>query len=117
MRYILLTVAFLSVSFFCFAQTQMEINQQAANDYKKADLELNKVYKQLLLMTKDQKKKELLVKAQRAWINYKEAHCKYEESSYEGGSIQPTIYYTCLQEVTEERIKQLKLAIGDSREN
>lgn len=114
MRSAPLIAIFMFVSSLSFAQTQMEMNEQAADNYKKIDLQLNKVYKQLLSLTKDQKKKDLLIKAQRAWVSYKEAHCKYDESFYEGGSMQPLVYYTCLQEVTEERIKQLKRAIEDT---
>ena len=113
MKYFLLVAVFLSVSSLVCAQTQMEMNQQAVDQYKKVDLQLNKVYKQLLSLTKDQKQKSLLIKAQKAWIGYKEGHCNYEESFYEGGSMQPLVYYTCLQEVTEERIKQLKTSIDE----
>jgi uncharacterized protein YecT (DUF1311 family) len=116
MRNLYLTLILLPACPVAFAQTQMEINQEAADKYKKADLDLNKVYKQLMSITKDQKKKDLLIKAQRAWIIYKEAHCNYEESFYEGGSMQPTVYFSCLQEVTEERIKQLKVAIEENKD-
>lgn len=47
-----------------FAQTQAEMNATAASDYKKADAELNRVYKELLSAL-DKNEKKLLVKAQR----------------------------------------------------
>jgi uncharacterized protein YecT (DUF1311 family) len=95
-----------------YAQTQAEMNQTAAQGYYKADVELNKVYK--ILMSKlDEKGKSLLIKAENDWIKYRDAHCKFEASFYEGGSMQPMIYSSCLESVTMERIKELKDAIKE----
>ena len=92
----------------------------SAKDYKKKDAELNTVYKQLTAVlgnSKDvsggNKARTLLMKTQRAWIQYRDAHCAYTESSYDGGSMQPLVYYGCMRQVTEERIKQLKEAIAE----
>jgi len=86
----------------------MELNQQADKKYKKADAELNKVYKELsALLTPE--RKALLVKAQRAWITFRDMHCQFTDSMYEGGSIQPMIYSLCMQVLTEQRTKQLKV--------
>jgi uncharacterized protein YecT (DUF1311 family) len=93
---------------FCFAQSQLEMNQQAFKDYQKADAEMtrvyNKVQKTLTLATE----KKLLLDAQRAWIKYKEAHCKSVAEAYNGGSMRPMIYAGCLRELTEERTKSIK---------
>jgi len=91
-----------------FSQTQYEMNQQALRLYEKADKEMSNTYKQALKKTTDPAKKKLLIEAQRAWIKYKEAHCKSVASEYEGGSFQPQSLYMCLTDITKERIKALK---------
>ncbi|MEN9370908.1 MAG: hypothetical protein RI952_1773 [Bacteroidota bacterium] len=94
------------------AQTQAEMNQTAAQGYYKADAELNKVYK--VLMSKlDEKGKASLIKAENDWIKYRDSHCNFEASFYEGGSMQPMIYSGCLESVTMDRIKELKEAIKE----
>ncbi|ANE51569.1 lysozyme inhibitor LprI family protein [Flavisolibacter tropicus] len=103
----LLIAALFLFSAPAFSQTQMELNQQADKKYKKADAELNKVYKELAALLTPERK-ALLVKAQRAWITFRDTHCQFTDSGYEGGSIQPMIYSLCMQELTEQRTKQLK---------
>jgi uncharacterized protein YecT (DUF1311 family) len=95
-----------------YSQTQAEMNQTSAQGYYKADAELNKVYK--ILMSKlDEKGKALLIKAENDWLKYRDSHCKFEASFYEGGSMQPMIYSGCLESVTMDRIKELKEAIKE----
>jgi uncharacterized protein YecT (DUF1311 family) len=94
------------------AQTQAEMNQTAAQRYFKADAELNKVYKTLMSKL-DEKGKSLLIKAENEWIKYRDSHCKFEASFYEGGSMQPMIYSSCLESETINRIKELKEAIKE----
>ena len=95
-----------------FSQTQAEMNMEANASYKKADAELNKVYKELVKLL-DEKEIELLKKAQLSWIKYRDTHYEFEASFYEGGSIQPMILDNCLESVTETRIEELKSSISD----
>ena len=97
----------LFITGFCFAQSQLEMNQQAYTDYLKADAEMAKSYKKVQKVTTTTKEKKLLLDAQRAWIKFKEAHCKSAVEVYKGGSIQPLVYSTCLKQLTEERTKHL----------
>ena len=94
------------------AQTQAEMNQSAARGYYKVDAELNKVYK-MLISKLDENRKSLLIKAENDWIKYRDAHCKFEASFYEGGSMQPMIYSSCLEGITQDRIKELNKAIKE----
>ncbi|MNQ64874.1 hypothetical protein D3C85_793140 [compost metagenome] len=99
--------------YFCnhsFAQTQLEMNETANSQYKKADAELNKVYKQLMNIL-DKNEKPLLIQAEKDWIKFRDSHCKFEASQYEGGSIKPLIYSTCLEELTRKRIAAIKASI------
>lgn len=105
---------FLLVVFFfnqnLFAQTQAEMNQTANKDFQLVDSELNSVYKKTLKLL-DETEKQLLIKAQKDWIKFRDSHCEFEANEYEGGSIQPLIYSTCLTERTKNRIEDLKSII------
>jgi uncharacterized protein YecT (DUF1311 family) len=98
---------------FCntsFAQTQSEMNATAYASYKKADVQLNKAYKQLMaILTK--KEKPLLIQAEKDWMKFRDSHCKFEASQYEGGSIQPLIHSNCLEELTKKRVAEIKASI------
>lgn len=93
-----------------FAQTQSEINEIANVKFKKADAELNKVYKQLMIIL-DKNEKQLLIQAEKDWLKFRDSHCRFDASQYEGGSIQPLIYSTCLEELTKKRIIEIKASI------
>jgi uncharacterized protein YecT (DUF1311 family) len=86
------------------------MNQAANTNFKKADAELNKVYKQLMSML-DKKEKQQLIIAQKDWLKFRDSHCKFEAAPYEGGSIQPLIYSTCLEDLTKKRIAEIKASI------
>ncbi len=107
MKKIILVSATALLSFSCFSQTQGQMNEQTKKDYKKAD-EIMAVTYRNAMANEDEFGKKLLLEAQRAWINYKEAHCKSESNQFEGGSMQPLIYFSCLTELTNERTKKLK---------
>ncbi len=113
MKNIIILVLFLCfINVVSFGQTQMEMNQQASTNFKKADAKMALIYKKVQKETPSDIDKKLLLDAQRTWIKYKEAHCKSASASYKGGSIQPLIYYNCLTEITNERIKQLNIYLG-----
>lgn len=109
-RYYLITLVIFYFNTNSFAQTQSEMNEAANAKYKKADAELNKVYKQLMAIL-NKNEKPLLIQAEKDWIKYRDSHCKFDASQYEGGSIQPLIYSTCLEELTRKRIVEIKAGI------
>lgn len=101
--------------YFCnnsFAQTQSEMNATAYANYKKADAQLNKVYKQLMVIL-DKNEMPLLIQAEKDWVKFRDSHCKFDASQYEGGSIQPLIYSNCLEELTKKRIVEIKASIKE----
>lgn len=101
--FILLTLTTL----FANSQTQLEMNADAKIAYEKADAEMSKLYFEVMKNLPTQKEKDDLLSAQRAWIEYKELHCQAAANQFEGGSIMPLIYYSCLEELTIERKKHL----------
>ncbi|MDB6447176.1 lysozyme inhibitor LprI family protein [Pseudomonas sp. 21TX0197] len=91
------------------AMTQGEMNQCAAQEKKAADDELNRLYKQITARLKDNPEaKQLLVKAQRAWIGFRDAECNFSASGVEGGSVYPLIYGNCVTALTKARVETFK---------
>ncbi|SFY36770.1 Uncharacterized conserved protein YecT, DUF1311 family [Pseudomonas sp. NFACC49-2] len=91
------------------AMTQGEMNQCAAQEKKAADDELNRLYKQITARLKDNPEaKQLLIKAQRAWIGFRDAECNFSASGVEGGSVYPLIYGNCVTALTKARVETFK---------
>jgi uncharacterized protein YecT (DUF1311 family) len=99
------------------ATTQTDMNICADRDYKAADVELNVQYKKTRAamvgwdadLEEDQKGAEkALLKAQRAWVDYRDGECEAEGFEARGGSMEPMLVSACLATVTRERTKQLK---------
>ena len=86
------------------AETQLELNDCALQQFKKSDAELNVVYKRIL-KNLDPTEKKNLIATQRAWLTYRDA---YGKSLLErGGSAAPMRMHFGLAALTEERIKRL----------
>lgn len=91
------------------ASDQATMNQCAGQDFKAADKELNAVYQQITGRLKDNPDgKKLLVSAQRAWLGFRDAECKFSSSGVTGGSVYPWVYSSCLTGVTKVRVEALK---------
>lgn len=52
--------------------------------------------------------KKLLIEAQRSWIAFRDAECKFSSAGVEGGSVYPLIYSTCVTELTKARVETFK---------
>ncbi len=94
-------------------QTQADMNHQAYQDWKKADDELNQVYNQILKKYKDDKVFiSKLQKAELAWIKFKDAEIEAiypDEDKRNYGSVYPMCVSGIATEMTQQRIKELKL--------
>ncbi|ASE85061.1 TPA: lysozyme inhibitor LprI family protein [Citrobacter koseri] len=84
------------------ASTQMEMNTCAAAQFQTADKKLNETY-QNTLKRAEPPQRDLLKKAQIAWIALRDADCALVSSGTEGGSIQPMIASQCMTDKTDER--------------
>ncbi|EQA6238484.1 lysozyme inhibitor LprI family protein [Enterobacter ludwigii] len=82
--------------------TQLEMNTCTAQQYQAADKKLNQTY-QAAIKRAEAPQRELLKKAQQAWIALRDADCNFIGSGTEGGSVQPMIISQCLNEKTVER--------------
>jgi uncharacterized protein YecT (DUF1311 family) len=90
------------------AQTTAEMRNCAGQEYKKADAELNSVYKQLMSKLTDGGHKASLRTAQQAWIKYRDANCEFEAYLNRGGTIYPVVYTGCQSAMTTARTKELR---------
>jgi uncharacterized protein YecT (DUF1311 family) len=97
------------------AMTQHAMNRCAAEEFQKADAELNKVYGQVAKDAGAAEKVKLRA-AQLAWIKFRDAHCDYESFGNKGGSIYPMVYSFCLAEVTRERTRQFKEILKEAEQ-
>ena len=84
------------------ANTQLELNTCSAQQYQAADKKLNQTY-QATIKRAAAPQRDLLKKAQQAWIALRDADCAVIGSGTEGGSVQPMIVNQCLAEKTVER--------------
>jgi uncharacterized protein YecT (DUF1311 family) len=94
------------------AQTQVEINKEATENFRKTDKELNTVYQNILTKNaKDPVFTHNLKQAQLLWIKFRDAQVKAKFPDRPGqvmGSIYPTCIIEYKQELTESRIKELR---------
>lgn len=104
-----------------FAQTQSDTNQDACIRYKKADAEMNRLYRQVLNSYKsDAVFTRKLKIAQQAWIQFRDAHLEslYPKqnklSAY--GSAHPMCRCLVLADLTDERAKELKKWVTGAEE-
>jgi uncharacterized protein YecT (DUF1311 family) len=91
-------------------RTQTEMNACAAEDYRVADAELNRVYGELRARL-DPRRRQVLVVAERAWLRYRDAHCAFAGSEVEGGSMQPLVVASCRAAATRARTAELRAAL------
>jgi uncharacterized protein YecT (DUF1311 family) len=91
------------------ATDQATMNQCAAQQNAAADKELNALYQQITTRLKaEPERKKLLVGAQRAWVAFRDAECKFSASGVEGGSVYPLIYSSCTTDLTKARVQTFK---------
>lgn len=108
MRCILLTIITLMMSDLALADDcgnagpQIAMNLCTANQYDVADQKLSKTY-QAVLKRAESPQRELLKKAQLAWMVSRDADCELLSSRNELGSVRPMIHNLCLTDKTNER--------------
>jgi uncharacterized protein YecT (DUF1311 family) len=92
-------------------QSQSEMNQEACGKYKKADVELNRIYQQILRdYAADKNFIQKARLAQRAWVAFRDAHVNsiYPDRSPQAyGSVNPMCRCAILERLTNDRIEML----------
>lgn len=89
--------------------TQAGMNDCAFREFKAADAALNAAYRQIMARLSGQTEaRQLLTAAQRAWMAFRDAECKFSASGVQGGSIQPMIASMCQTDLTKARTETLR---------
>ncbi|NJL10578.1 MAG: DUF1311 domain-containing protein [Calothrix sp. SM1_7_51] len=83
-----------------------EIKYCSQVSYKAADQKLNQVYKQVNSSSKGQQK-QLLISAQRSWIQFRDNNCDFEVFGSRGGTGYEAFRNGCLERLTKQRTKDL----------
>lgn len=97
----------------CSDPSQMGLDECAAVTYRKTDARLNAVYGQIVArLAGNADTKAKLVKAQKAWIGFRDAECAFRASGVEGGSIYPMTVALCLDAVTRTRVGELETLLA-----
>lgn len=89
------------------AQTQAQMNTQAARDAAKSDIAMNAAYQKLMTVLSPTQK-ALLRRTQRAWLIYRDGEAALSASPGQGGTMYPTLYSSALEDLTEARTRELK---------
>lgn len=107
------------------AQTQAVMNYCAAQDFRRADAELNALWNKVIADAREAEKDYrsyntnknderpssdiVLRNAQRAWLKFRDNHCAWEAyGEARGGSMEPMVYESCRARLTAERLDQLR---------
>jgi uncharacterized protein YecT (DUF1311 family) len=98
--------------------TQAAMNICAVQDYARADAELNRVWRELRIVAKcaDEHTRAdgrpghwaSLLEAQRAWLGYRDAHCRLVGYDARGGSLEPMLVSGCKTELTRARTQRMR---------
>lgn len=78
----------------------------ASADLQAADKRLNEAYK-AVRANLDELGTALLLKAQRAWIKFRDAECERERDAARGGTMAPLLQLSCLTQLTKQRTNDL----------
>jgi len=120
LAFILLSPTAIAEKYDCVnPMTQAAMNTCAGEIAKKSDAELNALYKQVEQRLEGEgEKKVRLVAAQRSWIAFRNAECRFMASGANGGSIYLMVSNQCFDGLTKKRIEDFKAYLscpaGDS---
>ncbi|HYD11385.1 MAG TPA: lysozyme inhibitor LprI family protein [Allosphingosinicella sp.] len=117
-------------------QAQQEMNYCAAQDAERADAELNSVYRTAIERARAADREyagladggggpsdggpgeeATLREAQRAWVSFRDAHCRLESFEARGGTMQPMLDSGCKATLTRARTAELRGPNPDCPEN
>lgn len=111
-------------------EVQQEMNWCAHQDFLVADAELNTQWRLNSAILKERDIQwmdghgnaddgkpgffETMLSAQRAWLAYRDAHCRSEGYSARGGSLEPLLVSSCKAELTRKRTAELAKLIASA---
>ena len=100
---------------------QNQMNMCAAQDFDEADAALNKIWPKVKDYAKagddglgegEMTGAGMLLKAQKAWLVFRDSECELEGFAARGGSLQPMLVAGCKAALTNERVKALRALLS-----
>lgn len=88
-----------------------QLKECDAREMKRAEDDLNKVVQETLDAVDSNPRRELLRKAQRNWLAFREAECEFRGSAVGQVPIAPLLKNKCVIDQTSLRVDQLKTAV------
>ena len=96
--------------------SQTAMNQCAENEYLKSEKNLIKTFQEIIKdeedffedKSRDRERIKQLKQSQKDWTEYKNNYCEFVSDRFAGGSIRPFVYWYCMNDLTRNRIKELK---------
>lgn len=100
------------------AETQVELRQCEQARYQDADKALNEQWSLARAQIGEEPDAEkALLDAQRAWITFRDLHCKAVGFQSRGGTLEPVVVAGCLADVTGHRVEELKAFVASTKDN
>lgn len=110
-RLVSLVVVVVALPAVGFAQSQMELNQQAGTQLQDADRQLNAAYTKLRTRLGPESRTRLQA-AEEAWIRFRDRECAFIGAPTTGGSIHGMIVAQCQARLTLVRVKDLEAQLN-----
>ena len=92
--------------------SQLALDLCALDGFQRADASLNALYSRMTEEPALSSRLARLQAAQRAWMDYRDVECRFEDSWADGGSMQPMLNSDCARALTERRIGDLEAALS-----
>jgi len=77
-------------------------------NYFRVDVRLNDSYSKAMKWLEEPAAKDALRDTQRAWIDYREAACRFDTVAWDEGSFRQVAIAICWKNMTKQRTKELK---------
>jgi uncharacterized protein YecT (DUF1311 family) len=100
-------------------ETQSDMNICSARDFRAADAAMSRQYDVVVARMKQMDTSSggtyddrpsyfaALLESQRAWLKFRDSYCVVEGYYARGGTMEPLLVNTCLEQVTKQRTDQL----------
>jgi uncharacterized protein YecT (DUF1311 family) len=94
------------------AVRQGDMNQQAVDEFRRADSRLQVVVAHLRSQLDDEAL-AIFDETQRSWLDFRARYARFVSQSYSAGSIRPLIHAVTLESITELWINELETQLAD----
>jgi uncharacterized protein YecT (DUF1311 family) len=90
--------------------TQQDMNICAGLDFEEAEKALNETYK-IVIAKLSKTDQQVMRQKQRLWLRKRDRDCNEHVKQFEGGSIRPQVFLTCMKEATDRRVAELIVGV------